>query len=107
MSILIRESIKEKYPLLAEYLRPASDNAKRDLNASFNGFSDIIGLPHISDGRHPGFDINKTPAKWNESCTNIKLVEEMIGKKLPLPSEWIDYEWSNLSEIDKQKFMED
>jgi thymidylate synthase ThyX len=106
-SILVREEIKQKFPLLAEYLRPACDSAKRDLNTSFNGFSDIIGVPHSSDNRQPGFDNEKTPAKWNEPCTNIKLVEKMIKKHLPLPTEWIDFTWETLPEIDRQKFMED
>lgn len=106
-SILVREAIKEKFPLLAEYLRPACDSAKKDLNATFNGFSDIIGVPHISDNRQPGYDINKTPAKHNSPCTDIKLVEKMIGKHLPLPSEYYDYTWDTLLVEDRMKFRED
>jgi thymidylate synthase ThyX len=104
--ILVREAIKERFPLLAEYLRPACDGAKKDLNAAFNGFSDIIGLPHVSDNRQPGYDDSKYIAKHKTPCTDIKLVEKMIGKHLPLPTEWIDYTWETLPEIDKERFNE-
>jgi thymidylate synthase ThyX len=106
-SILVREEIKKKYPLLAEYLRPACDGAKKDLNAAFNGFSDIVGVPHVSDNRQPGYDDSKYNAKHKTPCTDIIKVEKMIGKHLPLPGEYIDYAWETLPEIDRQKFMEE
>lgn len=106
-SILVRECIKEKYPLLAEYLRPACDGAKKDLNAAFNGFSDIVGVPHVSDNRQPGYDDSKYNAKHKTPCTDIKKVEELLGKHLPLPSEYLDYTWETLPMIDRLKFMED
>ena len=106
-SILVREAIKKRFPLLSEYLRPSCDLAKKDMTGPYNGFSDIIGVPHQSDDRQPGYDQTKTPQKWSEPCTDIKLVERMIGVHLPDPLEWKDYEWSNLGIIDMMKFMED
>ncbi len=105
-SILVRERIKEKFPLLAEYLRPSCDFAKRDMNAAYNGFSDAVSVPHSSDDRQPGYDKTKFPPKWDEPCTNIKLVEKEIGVKFPEPTEWLDYSFDNLPDIDKNKFYD-
>ncbi len=107
--ILVREAIKEKFPLLAEYLYPSCDSVKRDLNMVFNGFSDIVGIPHISDKRwatDEEIEKQKLIAKHPEPCTDIEVVEKMIGKHLPLPSEKIDYTWDTLEQIDKDKFNE-
>lgn len=107
LSILIREEIKKKFPLLAEYLRPSCDFTKRDMNAAYNGFSDTVGVPHISDNRQPGYDKEKYPAKWQTPCTNIRHVEFLTGINLPKPEEWKDYSWADLPESDKLLFEEE
>ena len=104
-SLLVIEAIKTQYPLLASWLRPACDFANKDLTASFNGFSDIVSVPHGSDNRHRGFDPKITPPTWKEPCANMYLIEKML--KL----DFSDFYNTNISlfeldKKDKQKFRE-
>ncbi|MFX0084238.1 MAG: FAD-dependent thymidylate synthase [Candidatus Hodarchaeota archaeon] len=103
-SILVREQIRLRFPLLADYLRPASEWRGKDMTAAFNGFSDIIGVPHTSDNRHPGYDNKKYSAKWQEPCTDMREVEKTIKVKLPKPGEWMNYTWETLEEQDRTLF---
>jgi len=105
---LVRERIKEVFPLLAEYLRPSCDLRKRDMTELVNGFSDVIGIPHISDNRQPGFNKDKFPKiKWNSPCTDISIIEKELNIKIPKPNEWIDYSWETLLDSDRKLFEED
>jgi thymidylate synthase ThyX len=104
-SILVREAIKEKFPIFAEYLRPSCDWTKKDMTGPYNGFSSIIGVPHKSDMRHPGYNEIECPAKWDSPCTDIGLVEKMIGYHLPHPNEWIDFTWDTIPDIEKERFI--
>lgn len=106
-AILTRAAVKAEFPLLANYLRPASDFAKRDLTTAFNGFSDIVSVPHSSDNRHKGFDSDKYPPIFNEPCTDIELVQSLIHCTLPKPNEWIEFTWDTLKCIDKSRFSAD
>lgn len=104
---LMREKVKDVFPLLANYLRPACDWSKKDTTAAVNGFADEIGVPHISDDRQPGFDPKKYPEiNWNEPCTDIKIIEKECGITIPGPSDWINYTWETLDEKDKKLFEE-
>jgi len=102
---LLRERVKEKFPLLANYLRPACDKAKRDLTVAVNGFADILGIPHPSDNRHSGFKNYKGKVTWDESCSDIKLIEKELKIKIPSPEDWIDYQYEKLKTVDKEKFI--
>jgi thymidylate synthase ThyX len=107
LSWKIWDEIYKISPLLANYLRPASDWVKKDLNLSFNGFSSEIGIPHISDLRwateeelrkQNSISIN------NEPCTDINAIEKALGHSIRSPSEWKDYTWETLDEKDKKLF---
>jgi hypothetical protein len=97
---LLRERVKEAFPLLAEYLRPSSDFIGKDMTAAYNGFSDILGVPHASDNRNPGFEyftgevVNKTP------CTNISEIIEALKISIPESQDWIDYTFESLDPED-------
>ena len=105
-SLLMRKAIYREFPLLAEYLRPSCDFIKRDMTASYNGFSDYIGVPHISDGRQAGYDGERWPAKWDEPCTDITRV--IVMTKAALPDQWNDnIQWDDLEETDKEQFNKD
>lgn len=106
---LIRERIKEEFPLLAEYLRPAEDWAKKDLTAKVNTFSDIFGVAHSPSGRWP-IDMEEFKKKYKikhlSPCTEIERVEKELKIKIPRPNEWINYVWSTLLKKDKSLFRE-
>jgi len=103
---MLREKVKEKFPLLAEYLRPQCDWVRRDRTLEVNGFSEILGVPHVSDGRWPGFDKVKVKYEWDVPCTDIKYIEKVLGIKIPGPNDWIDYTWETLDERDRKLFEE-
>ena len=107
----LREKVKNKFPLLAEYLRPACDWSKRDTTVAVNGFASILGLPHNSDGRIGGVKTKselrkKYKVHWDEPCTDIKYIEAKLGIKIPGPDDWIDYTWETLDDRDKMLFEE-
>ena len=104
-SLLLREEIKKQYPLLTHWLRPSCDFTKKDMTSNYNGFSDIVSVPHASDNRRPGYDKIKYPPTWDEPCSNMSMLEEKLN--VSLPKEWNDdLQFPDLSEIDKERFCE-
>jgi len=102
-SLLVREAIKTQYPLLTNWLRPSCDFAKRDMTSAYNGFSDIVSVPHSSDNRQPGYDKTKYPPTWDEPCSDMLAIEKMLN--VTLPKEWNDnILYEELEEIDKDRF---
>lgn len=104
---LFRERVKERFPLLAEYLRPACDWNGKDTTKDVSGFSGILGIPHITDNRQPGFDEKDFPVILNnEPCTDIKVLEKQLRIKIPHSTEWIDYNWTTLKAQDRALFVD-
>ena len=102
---LLREKIKEHFPLLAEYLRPSCDWQHKDTTMQVNGFADVLGVPHSSDNRQRGYDHEKIPSvKWSFPCTDMKTIERECNIKVPMIHEWIDYEFKDLKSQDKKLF---
>ncbi|MCM8804226.1 MAG: FAD-dependent thymidylate synthase [Candidatus Omnitrophica bacterium] len=101
---LLRERVKEKFPLLAEYLRPMCDILKKDTTLMVNGFYEELGIPHISDNRQPGFENYTGEVLFKEPCTNIKIIEKELKIKIPKPNEWKDFTWETLEKQDKILF---
>ena len=106
----MREEIKKKFPLLAEYLRPAEDWAKKDLTDKVNGFAEELGVPNAPSGRW-SVDMQKFYQKYDvlcdKPCTDIVVLEKYLGIHIPRPDEWIDYTWETLDKRDKAQFEED
>lgn len=102
----LREVVKSKFPLLANYLRPACDFVKRDRTVAVNGFADILGIPHSSDNRWNSDADKKYRIWWNYPCTDIKYLIKQ-GVEVVQSNEWIDYSWDNLSESDKKLLSEE
>jgi thymidylate synthase ThyX len=104
-ALLVREAIKIEFPLFAEYLRPSCDFIKKDMTAVYNGFSDIVSVPHMSDYRHLGYDIVKYPPKWKQPCTSMSTVSSLLNVSLPKPDEWKDdMKWEEVSDVDRKRF---
>ena len=103
VSWLMRERVKEVFPLLADYLRPACDFAKRDRTLAVNGFAEVFGLPHASDNRWPN-ELEKYKQLSSESCTDLRKLCAQLEFSYVSPSDWKDYTWVSLEASDKEKF---
>jgi hypothetical protein len=107
---LLRERIKEVFPLLAEYLRPAEDWAKRDLTEKVNTFSQVLGVAHSPSGRWP-VDIEEFKKKYKikhlSPCTETERLERELRIEIPKPAGWREYTWETLSDSDKKLFSEE
>lgn len=108
---LLREEIKKKYPLLANYLRAGEDFAKRDLTLNVNGYADERGfVEHLPGERFP-VDVKEFRKKYkilhNEPCTHTKVLEKYLKIKIPKPNEWKNYIWKTLDKKDKKLFEAD
>ena len=107
---LFRERVKELFPLLAEYLRPACDWKRKDTTGEVNGFADVLGIPHVSDNRQPGFDSSTYPIIRNaEACTDMSKIEKILNINTPKAgksNDWIDYKWDTLTEVDTLLFKD-
>jgi len=101
---MIREKIREKFPLLAEYLRPGCDYSKKcDYSKSYK-LSNAFGCLFASCGRHPA---GTEYATFNESCTDIHELEKQLNIKIKRPNEWINYtetDYNKLDDKDKELF---
>jgi len=104
---LLRERIKEVFPLLAEYLRPQCDWSRKDTTGAVNGFSDILGIPHVSDNRNPGFEVLQYPdVKWNEPCTDLNIIATEANIVIPGPNDWKELTWETLDIKDINLFSQ-
>jgi hypothetical protein len=103
----MREEVKKKFPLLAEYLRPAEDWSKKDLTDKVNGFAAELGVPNAPSGRWP-VDMGEFRQKYDvlsdKPCTDVTVLEKYLGFHIPRPEEWIDYTWESLDEKDRRLF---
>lgn len=102
----LRDRVRIEFPLLAEYLRPACDFNKKDTTVAVNGFSDILGIPHPSDNRQPGFEKYKGKVLYDNPCTDINLLRAELNIQIPMPDDFRDYEFNTLSEKDTVLFQD-
>lgn len=102
---LLREAIKTKFPLLAEYLRPNCDWKQKDTTTYVNGFADELGVIHGSDNRWPGFKSFKGQVRHKEPCSDIKLIAKECKIEIPGPKAWKNYTWETLADTDRELFM--
>jgi thymidylate synthase ThyX len=99
--------MKEISPLLAEYLRPACDKAKKCVYAKSYGLSNAFGCLFAGCGRWPA---GTKYATFNESCTDVEKLEEQLGFHIIRSDEWLDYNYvpyDDLDPKDKKLFEEE
>jgi len=107
MAWKIREEIDKKVsPLIANYLRPACDCAKKCLYAGGSeGLVKYFSLLFKPCGRWP---VDFKYAEFNMSCSNYEELSKYV--KIVNPDEWIDYtadDYEKLDKKDKILFEED
>lgn len=107
----IHSLIKEKFPLIANYMRPACDNAKRcvymegaeGLTKYFSNLYDGCGRWEIKNKD------NSEYKEFNHSCTDYNRLKD-LGIPVVDKDEWVRYteeDYDKLSDIDKKMFEED
>jgi len=93
---LLRERVKEKFPLLADYLKPAEIWRNKCVVEDWNGFSEIIGVPH-APCEIGGVEVK---SEWDFPCTDVKKLLEELNIKV----EWKNYTWEDLENVDRKYF---
>lgn len=104
---LLRESVKQKFPLLAEYLRPGCDRAHKCTYAKSYGLSNAFGCLFAGCGR---WDAQTEYSTFNESCSDVEEIEKQLKIHIKRPEEWVDYtenDYEKLHITDKLMFEED
>ena len=102
----IREEVKKKFPLLAEYLRPGCDKSKSCQYSKLYTLSNVFGCLFAGCGRWPA---NTQYSTFNESCTDVIELEKQLKFHINRPTEWFNYDENSyelLSDIDKKLFEE-
>lgn len=104
---LLRERIKDKFPLLSEFLRPGCDKSKCCQYSKSYELSNVFGCLFSGCGR---WEKGTQYATFNESCTDISELEKQLSIHINRPNEWINYtkdDYEKLSEKDKKLFEEE
>lgn len=98
---LIRECVKEVFPLLASYLRPSCDWGGKCQYHQTNTLSELFGCLFKSCGRNQ--DENPDGyALFNHSCANRVNLEEQLMIRIPMASEELPpKDYSELNSKDK------
>ncbi len=99
---LMRERVKEKFPLLGSYLRPSCDGrGVCEYHQSYS-LSEAFGCLFSSCGRNIDKDSDGY-STFNSSCTNSKTLAEQLGIKIPGPKEDLPAQnWDALEERDRE-----
>jgi thymidylate synthase ThyX len=107
LHIALRELVGRKFPLLANYLRPACDGAKRCIyHEGPEGMTKYFSSLFACCGRWP---TKEQYSEFNVSCSSYEELAEH-GFKMPGPTEWIKYgenDYDKLSNKDKALFDEE
>ncbi|KKN52016.1 hypothetical protein LCGC14_0616680 [marine sediment metagenome] len=98
--------------LIADFMRPACDSAKRCLNSKGDG-SELFGQLFAGCRRwiRKG-DENRDYCEFNKSCSDIDSLEDQLGFEIPEPNYYINYQpdegsYRLLGSRDKYYFEED
>jgi len=104
LHIALRELVGRKFPLLANYLRPACDGAKRCLyHEGPEGMTKYFSSLFACCGRWP---TKEAYSEFNVSCSSYEELAEH-GFAMPGPTEWVKYgenDYEKLSHKDKALF---
>jgi len=106
---LIRKEVEDKFPLLAQFLKPACDKAKKcvymegpeGMTKYFSNLFDGCGRWPVKNKE------NKAYREFNHSCTDYKRLKELNIPVLDV-NDYINYsenDYNKLSEIDKKLFL--
>lgn len=98
----IRKRIEERFPLLANYLRPACDFVKKCLYQKNYYLSNAFGMLFRTCGRNPA-EKPALEAEFNEAAADKEELEKELGFKIPGPEDYFDLEFKEY----KEKFPED
>ena len=104
---LIRKEVKRKFPLLAAYLRPASDHARRCVEHTGDEFAQAFGNLFRCSGRWP-CDIADERYTFNASCSSPFKISTQLGIYIPMGDEALPgtETWNTLSASDRTLFVE-
>ncbi len=89
MSWLIRKRIEEKFPLIANWIRPACDFAHKCFYQKSYYLSNAFGMLFSSCGRNPAPTPELKP-EFNESGADLEEMEKELGFKIPQPDSWLE-----------------
>lgn len=105
LHIALRELVGRKFPLLANYLRPACDGAKRCIyHEGPEGMTKYFSSLFACCGRWP---TKEKYSEFNVSCSSYEELEAH-GFKLPGPTSWIKYGENDYKMLtDRDKFLFD
>jgi len=102
----MREEIAKKFPLIANYLRPVCDNAKRCVyHEGPEGLTKFFSALFAGCNRWP---TKETYSEFNNSCTNYDEISKYV--KVVGPNDWIKYTfdmYDSLEDSDKKLFCEE
>jgi len=99
---LMREAVKERFPLLAAFLRPACDWAHRCIYHKTYSLSELFGCLFGECGRWP---VEYHYSTWPQPCCTQRDLEADLGFNIPLPKDW-DKEVEEAMEKDARYFSE-
>jgi len=97
----------EKFPLLAVYLKPAEDLAKKSLLIKVNSMPDILGLLFAANSKNPRWPLPKVEqnVKFNQAGADFTTIGEQTGCYLPRPETWPYFDtYESLPDIEKKRF---
>ena len=103
----MRQEIENISPLIANYLRPSCDFAKRCVyHGKHEGLTKYFSNLFAGCGRWKTNN-DSDYQEFNRSCSNPDEISKYV--KVIKPNEWIDYtenDYDKLSDIDKKMFEE-
>jgi hypothetical protein len=103
-AIVIWNQINKKFPMLANYLRPKCDWAKRCLCHQGAG-GELFGALFKGCGRFPETEGNYSTFNW--ACTDYDTLDKQLNIHLPRPTEWKNINsLDDLTESDRKLFEE-
>ena len=103
---LIRERVMEHFPLLAAYLRPSCDLARRCTYHEDSTLSEAFGCLFRGCGRWP--EASDEYATFNESCSDYETLKQQAGfTYFGGEAKLVPTSYDELSDVDKVLFSEE
>lgn len=104
-AICIWNEINDRWPLIADHLRPGCDWIKKCDYHQSSTLSELFSALFAGCGR---WEDPVKYATFNKSCSSYEQMEKEGGKRIPGPTAWKNYtEYAQLSDSDKALFNEE